>query len=70
MERFYQNINPVSKPVDKDPNRDKQPTIKHTLVDCTKHMLETGHLADLEFIVGVNHGDREVNLSFPFSIHS
>ena len=40
--------------------KDKQSN-KQTLVDCTKHILETEDLADLKFLVGdSNRGDQEV----------
>jgi len=51
----------MNKPVDVD-----WQSARCTLLDRAKHLLETGLFADLEFLVGDNHGDKEVLSVSPF----
>jgi len=40
-------------------NGTQKPT-RRTLLDRAKHLLESGRFADVEFLVGENHGAKEV----------
>ncbi len=51
----------MNKPVDVD-----WQSARCTLLYRAKHLLETGLFADLEFLVGDNHGDKEVLSVSPF----